>query len=294
MPTDRVQAAEGFLAIQARLVPTFGETLKRERELREITLREISNATKINMRYLEALEQNRFEALPGGLFNKGFIRAYSRFVGIDGEAMVDSYLHATIEAGNGAGPAGPAAPPGVFRPLEVPKRRAMQDKLGGAPAVTPAPAPAAGKAGGAGEAIEPPPSRALLGIATLVAGTAFVLVLFMVIARAVPLSSRRPAPQNTAALDVRLEVTRESFVRLLCDGRETLARRVRPDESASAHCLATLAVDAEDAGAVRLFVNGAPCPPIGPDGGRVAGYTLRSGEAPGHCAASSDGGHGGH
>jgi cytoskeleton protein RodZ len=71
---------------------TFGETLKRERELRKITLREVSEATKIGLRYLEALEGNRFDQLPGGLFNKGFIRAYARFIGLDPEALVNAYL----------------------------------------------------------------------------------------------------------------------------------------------------------------------------------------------------------
>ncbi len=71
---------------------TFGETLKRERELRKITLREVSEATKIGLRYLEALEANRFDQLPGGLFNKGFIRAYAKFIGLDGEALVNAYL----------------------------------------------------------------------------------------------------------------------------------------------------------------------------------------------------------
>lgn len=71
---------------------SFGETLRRERELRQITLREISEATKINLRYLEALERNDFRHLPGGVFNKGFIRAYSQYIGVDPEAMVNAYL----------------------------------------------------------------------------------------------------------------------------------------------------------------------------------------------------------
>lgn len=103
---------------------SFGETLKRERELREISLRQVSEATKINIRYLEALEQNRFDALPGGLFNKGFIRAYATFVGIDGEAMVNSYLHEVSgrEGGREAGDFGD--PPTLHRPAELPPRRA--------------------------------------------------------------------------------------------------------------------------------------------------------------------------
>ncbi len=71
---------------------SFGEEIKRERELRSISLREISDATKINMRFLEALENNDFEHLPGGQFNKGFIRAYASYIGIDPEKMVNSYL----------------------------------------------------------------------------------------------------------------------------------------------------------------------------------------------------------
>ena len=73
-------------------MPSFGETLKRERELRQISLREISEATKINLRYLEALERDDFRHLPGGVFNKGFVRAFAQFIGIDAEAMVTAYL----------------------------------------------------------------------------------------------------------------------------------------------------------------------------------------------------------
>jgi len=73
-------------------VSSFGEELKRERELREITLREISEATKVNLRYLDALERNDFERLPGGVFNKGFVRAYAEYIGVDPETMVNAYL----------------------------------------------------------------------------------------------------------------------------------------------------------------------------------------------------------
>ena len=71
---------------------SFGETLKRERELRQISLREISEATKINLRYLDALEHDDFRHLPGGVFNKGFVRAYAQFIGVDPESMVTAYL----------------------------------------------------------------------------------------------------------------------------------------------------------------------------------------------------------
>lgn len=70
---------------------SFGEELKRERKLREISLREISESTKISRRYLEALERDDFVNLPGGVFNRGFVRAYSQFIGVDPESMVDAY-----------------------------------------------------------------------------------------------------------------------------------------------------------------------------------------------------------
>src|SRR5262249_13006615 len=73
-------------------MPSFGESMKRERELRQITLREISEATKINLRYLDALERNDFRHLPGGGFNKGFVRAFAQYIGIDPESMVTAYL----------------------------------------------------------------------------------------------------------------------------------------------------------------------------------------------------------
>jgi cytoskeleton protein RodZ len=71
---------------------SFGEELRRERELREISLREISEATKISLRYLDALERNDFRHLPGGVFNKGFVRAYAQYIGVDPESMVNAYL----------------------------------------------------------------------------------------------------------------------------------------------------------------------------------------------------------
>jgi cytoskeletal protein RodZ len=87
-------------------MPSFGDELRRERELREIGLREIAEATRISLRYLEALERNDFQHLPGGVFNRGFVRAYCQFIGVDPESMVNAYLmEEQAQAGNGGGPA---------------------------------------------------------------------------------------------------------------------------------------------------------------------------------------------
>jgi cytoskeleton protein RodZ len=74
---------------------TFGERLKRERELRGVTLEEIAVATRINPRFLEALENEQWGQLPGGVFNRGFIRSIARFLGLDEEGLVADYSFAT-------------------------------------------------------------------------------------------------------------------------------------------------------------------------------------------------------
>jgi cytoskeletal protein RodZ len=70
---------------------SFGEELRRERELRDISLKEIAEATNIPIRFLEALEQNSFSVLPGGAYNRGFIRSYARHIGVNVSELIDAY-----------------------------------------------------------------------------------------------------------------------------------------------------------------------------------------------------------
>lgn len=69
----------------------FGERLRRQREMRGVSLEEISKSTKIGTRSLKAIEDEDFEKLPGGIFNKGFVRAYARFLGLDEEQIVGDF-----------------------------------------------------------------------------------------------------------------------------------------------------------------------------------------------------------
>lgn len=126
----------------------FGEKLRKQREQRGIELDAISNTTKIGTRMLRALEDEHFDQLPGGVFNKGFVRAYARHVGLDEEEAVADYLAALRENQVQAGqimpnlrgkPADDAAPdlrPGNLRP-EVPPRSQPQPmpKFSAAPAL---------------------------------------------------------------------------------------------------------------------------------------------------------------
>ena len=69
----------------------FGERLRREREMRGVSLEEISESTKIGTRSLKAIEDNEFQKLPGGIFNKGFVRAYAKFLGLDEDETVADF-----------------------------------------------------------------------------------------------------------------------------------------------------------------------------------------------------------
>lgn len=80
--------------MQAMTLP-FGERLKREREMRGVTLDEIAVATRISPRFLEALENERWDQLPGGVFNRGFVRSVARFLGMDEDSLVGEYALAT-------------------------------------------------------------------------------------------------------------------------------------------------------------------------------------------------------
>jgi cytoskeleton protein RodZ len=76
-------------------VASFGAQLKQERERQGISLEDISVSTKIGTRMLRALEEEHFDQLPGGIFNKGFIRAYARCLHMDEEQAIADYLAAT-------------------------------------------------------------------------------------------------------------------------------------------------------------------------------------------------------
>src|SRR5436190_4299405 len=70
---------------------SFGEELRREREIRGISLKEIADATKISKRFLEAIEKNDHRTLPAPVFTRGFVREYARYLGLSSEEIVNRY-----------------------------------------------------------------------------------------------------------------------------------------------------------------------------------------------------------
>ena len=81
------------------MATTIGEQLRLAREERGIALREISNQTRISMRYLEAIETNDYKRLPGGIFNRSFVKAYARFVHFDEAQAAEGYAQFMREQG---------------------------------------------------------------------------------------------------------------------------------------------------------------------------------------------------
>jgi cytoskeleton protein RodZ len=95
----------------------FGEHLKREREMRGVSLDEIAAATRISTRFLEAIEKEQWDQLPGGVFNRGFIRSIARFLGLDEDNLVAEYVLGTERQPNSAALEAPSEMPRNGRPL---------------------------------------------------------------------------------------------------------------------------------------------------------------------------------
>lgn len=93
----------------------FGEELRRARLVREITLEEISAATKISVRLLKALEESDLSRLPAPAFTRGFIRSYAHHIGIDPEQKVCAYLADLAEASAGTSPSAVRVRPHFWR-----------------------------------------------------------------------------------------------------------------------------------------------------------------------------------
>ena len=88
--------------------------------MRGVSRAEICAATRIGTRFLEALENEQWEVLPGGIFNRGFIRAVARFLGLDEDDLVAEYDLAVSEQAPAA-PVLVSAPP----PRKSARRRVL-------------------------------------------------------------------------------------------------------------------------------------------------------------------------
>ncbi|MEJ7847608.1 MAG: helix-turn-helix domain-containing protein [Pyrinomonadaceae bacterium] len=70
---------------------TLGDKLRQAREERGISISEVSEQTRISSLYLDAIENDKYKTLPGGIFNKGFVKSYAKFIGFDEQEALHDY-----------------------------------------------------------------------------------------------------------------------------------------------------------------------------------------------------------
>jgi len=263
---------------------SFGEELRREREIRGISLKEISDATKISKRFLDALERNDHRTLPAPVFTRGFVREYARYVGLNAEDMVNRYNYAAAQDDR------IEKPPQIEKyPLTPPRD------------ITPKPKPKRG--------IPPTFARVdrnamvLVIIAFALVGVAWWAVKHKLIERelgfepstvtaaakpavAAPVAvPAPPPPADDSKLRMEIEAIGSSWVTLSADGKRVLNEELtqgqrRNFEANDRFSFATIG----NAAGITLRLNGVTVPPLGDEGevvknrvfDREALQTLRS------------------
>ena len=98
-----------------RPVTDFGERLRRARDSRGVSLRQVANITRITVRALEAVERNDLLRLPGGIFTRSFVRAYAAEVGLDPEGTLREFLAQCPEEGTAIPTSEPSTIDGIGR-----------------------------------------------------------------------------------------------------------------------------------------------------------------------------------
>jgi cytoskeletal protein RodZ len=229
---------------------SFGGWLRRQREMREISLRDIADRTKISMRYLEAMEADRFDLLPAPIFAKGFLREYARYVGLSPDDVVNHYLS-------------------VHYPEELPADPKEDTKVRSRP-----------------KPVDPgqPPVRRnwSYGLVLAVAG----LILLVLVAIAAYFADRRdeepasarqappiaapppaaglrptpppPAPEPRAPLEVSLDFTKDCWVEAVIDSKNRFSELRVQGEALQLEANESISLTLGNAGAVAVQVNGYP------------------------------------
>jgi cytoskeleton protein RodZ len=219
----------------------FGETLRRERELRGVSLREIADGTKISVRFLQALEDDRVEALPGGLFPRAFVKQYALFLGLDAERTVADFVAAHGEL---APERKPVAPPPPRRPRVSFGQAFLAVVAVAAVALT------LRRGGDAGARPGPSPTPVA---APVVLPTDRVL----------------PAPAPSTASDslvLTLTAQADCWVEVRADGETVVNRVLAQGESQTFEAHGELVLSVGNAGGLAIKVNDRPALPLGRSG----------------------------
>ncbi len=238
---------------------SFGEILKREREMREVTLNEVTVATRIAPRFLEAFEREEWEKLPGGVFNRGFVRAIARYLGLNEENLLSEYDLAYGEQK-------PVAPPLVENPIPSPPKWAVAVAAlgillaavgviaGGTYGWRRYAAHRAAKRSAASLAVSSAPQPAAPP-SNLNADPA-----------SSPASRSSLAPPAPVRLDLAVSTSSVTRVRVVADGRVVLDARLPAGEKRHLSARNQFLVSAAHPSAVLLELNGQTMPPLSSTG----------------------------
>ncbi len=284
---------------------SFGVSLKRERELRGISLAEIAKTTKISVRLLEAIEKDRFDILPEGVFRKSFIKSYAKYLGMNEEQILQEY--ALQVQPSAASPSAPEKPSVSFRDSSAGSRRTLLLTLGilllllavgcgfwyftrarnneeaspPATQITPATQPSGQPQS---EATSPtasipapvqtqattPPPPATSGVAGQAASPANDPSPLKVLGELAKKPEPTPAigAEGVAPLELTVEASSPAWVSVSAGESSLFSGIMNPAESKKFSLAAPLKVTLGNAGGVRLQVNGQVFPALGKAGER--------------------------
>jgi cytoskeleton protein RodZ len=247
---------------------SFGERLKRERELRGVSRDEICAATRIGTRFLEALESEQWDILPGGVFNRGFIRAMARFLGLDEDDLIAEYDLAIGEQNS-------VTPAPVILPLPPQPRRRRLGRFALLGTLSVLVLLGAGWLGWKWrhntlhEAV-----KERNRIAATVAATAQAQAKPLgtsaggsasVAAQALGTSSTPPG-NATQGLELKIEAGKETTVSVSTDGSKVFEGSMIAGQSRTFAAQDAIDISAKDGGALLLELNGQTLAPLGPPG----------------------------
>jgi len=231
-----------------------GGTLRRARERRGLSLREISNATKIAMPTLEAIERNDIARLPGGIFSRGFVRSYALEVGLEPEVVIQAFMgqfpHDSVTAGH----------PTTSRIEDheaVESDRRVASTLLRLLAISVPVAAVAVYFSAAGRRVAAPSPQTA-------ASSPQSAVDVSLPAPAVAVEAAAPVPADR--LIVQISAARRSWVGAIVDGTRAAQREFKPGEEATFEVRRDIVLTAGDAGAVTVMFNGMPARPLGGNG----------------------------
>lgn len=239
---------------------SFGEYLRREREMRGVTLAEIAQATKISLHALEALEAGRYEDVGAEIFIRGFLRHYARYLGLDPEEVVMRYQESLGPKPNEEKPERPEK---GWVAIHLPWLKWVVAGMAVVMAMLILVWPSS----------QTPP-REISTAASLPAPVTMPIALVPVTASTVPTSpSLQPA---TFDLLVRAEST--SYVKASIDGGQAVERELGPGQEWLLRGQKKIEFLTGNAGGVKLWLNGRELAPLGP-AGRVRKRVFTSEEA---------------